>query len=298
MLVGPVLQIDALCVSYGGPDVLSEVSFTIAAGEAHCLLGANGAGKTTLIRAIAGRVRPRSGRVVRADRGIGLVPQDIALFPGLTVAENLEVFARLAGLGRAESRRRLQETADATGLTPRRTEIVSTLSGGWKRRVNIAAALLHRPGLLILDEPTAGVDIAARAELHALMRGLLAGGIGILMTTHDMAEAEAVCSHVIVLNNGRVLDQGPVGDLLARRLGPKLSLSLTLEAGPDAAESALLVRLGFDEVASGPTMPVEDERGGLAAVAMARDAGIKLRGFRIQRRGLTDLSRGLAGREA
>lgn len=273
------LEISGLTAGYGGTPVLRDVSIRIGAGEAHCLLGANGAGKSTLIRAILGRVRPFAGQV--AVGGFGLVPQDIALYDLLTVRENLASFGAIAGVPRRERRPRVEEIAAATGLTGRLTQRVGTLSGGWRRRVNIAAALLHRPALLILDEPTVGVDAEARAELHALLRGLVERGLGLLITTHDMAEAEALCDHVILLAGGRVRAAGRIDGLVADRFGS--SQALTLRSG---ADGAALSSRGFDLSSGRPVKLVADEAEGLAEVARLRAAGLSVDGIELERPGL------------
>ncbi len=269
--------------------MLTGVSLTVRPREVHCLLGANGAGKTTLIRTVLGRVRPRSGRIERAPGGIGLVPQDIALFPRLTARENLAVFGRLAGLRRAVLAERVGEAARATGIEARLDQRVATLSGGWKRRVNIAAAILHRPGLLILDEPLAGVDPAARARLHEVIGALAAGGMGILMTTHDIAEAQAACGHAAILAGGRIVRAGPIARLLEERFGGRLALILAPAAPVGAVARARLSALGFGPPDGAPTALVADDHAGLALVAEARAAGIALAGFAIERPGLARL---------
>ncbi|MFN0192549.1 MAG: ABC transporter ATP-binding protein, partial [Aestuariivirga sp.] len=174
------------------------LSLEVAAGQIYGLLGPNGAGKTTLIRSICGRVTPYDGSIAIAGkpnaqrsalRRIGLVPQEIALYHYLTIRENLSVFGRLSGLSRAETQHAIDWVVEAAGLAQRVDERVEILSGGWRRRVNIAAAILHHPALLILDEPTVGVDVEAREGLHELITELSRTGMGVLLTTHDMEQA-------------------------------------------------------------------------------------------------------------
>jgi len=289
------LKMAGVTVGYGPRDVLRAVSLTIRPGETHCLLGVNGSGKTTLIRTILGRVRPRSGTVVVAVPGVGLVPQEIALFPRLTVAENLAVFARLAGLSRLETPRRVQDIAVVTGIAGYMGAIVATLSGGWQRRVNIASAILHRPALLILDEPTVGMDVAARAEVQGVIRRLAAEGMGILMTTHDLPEAEALCSHAVLLSAGTITAQGPVTDLLTRHFSDRLMLSLLLDGDPDPEQARVLRSLGFAASAAGATRLVADDQAGLKVVTDLRAAGVALRGYDLKRPGLATLYDTLQG---
>lgn len=282
---GAVLTLDGVHVGYGDRIVLEGASLTIQRGEIHCLLGANGAGKTTLIRTVLGRVRLRTGRMEVAPGGIGLVPQEIALFPRLTVAENLAAFARLAGVGRSEAPGRVRDVAKRMGLDARQDDIVGTLSGGWQRRVNIAAAILHGPALLILDEPTAGVDVAARGAVQALVRELAADGMGIVLTTHDMVEAEAIGTHAALLSGGRIALAGPIGELLLDRFGGRDLLTLATPLPPGAAQARALEGLGFDLI-DAPAALVADDHAGLALVAGARAAGITVTGFAIERPGL------------
>lgn len=282
-----VLQMSDVRTRYGDREVLRGVSLTIHSGEAHCLLGENGAGKTTLIRTILGRVRPDHGGVTVCG-GIGLVPQDIALFPRLTARENLATFARLAGLPAAVIPSRVRDLCGKVGLSDRMDARVDTLSGGWRRRVNIAAAILHCPALLILDEPTVGVDGAARDGLHALVRHLTRQGMGVLMTTHDMAEAEAVCTHVAILTGGRLVVSGPIQATLRARFADRLKLSLALCPGTATQD---LAAMGFEITAGSPTTLVADDADAMSVVSRVRAAGIGLEGFTVARPGLGRLYR-------
>lgn len=278
----PVLRLDALSVGYGRTPVLHDISLTIAPGEAHCLLGENGAGKTTLIRTILGRIRPTSG-TVQLRGGVGLVPQDIALFPRLTVAENLVVFARLSGLNRSAIRTRVRQTAEETAIATRMGDLVENLSGGWKRRVNIAAAILNAPDLLILDEPTVGVDGKARAALQALIASFRARGMGIILTTHDLGEAATISSHMIVLSGGRIVQSGAIDTLLQNSYASMLHLTVSLSAPPGEAALDLLAGLGLEADGHLLTGLVEDEGQGLETAAILREAGIGFEAMRLER---------------
>lgn len=286
------LRLADLTVGYGAGPVLSRVDLEVGAGTVCALLGVNGAGKTTLIRAILGRVLPTSGHASLGQGGVGLVPQQIALFPGLTIAENLAVFARLAGVPRREVSQRVAEVIEATGLGPRRRQIVAALSGGWQRRANIAAAILHRPALLILDEPTAGIDRDARAMLHDLIRRMVADGLGVLLTTHDFGEAEALATHLAILVDGRIALQGAVPDLIAARFGESLLLTLTPTAQPDERQARCLVEIGFTGTPEAPTLLIGDESEGVAAVLRARDQGVTARRIAMERPGIAALYAG------
>ncbi len=283
------LRLADLTVGYDAGPVLSGVNLEVEASSVCVLLGVNGAGKTTMIRAILGRVRPTRGRVILGSGGVGLVPQEIALFPRLTVTENLAVFARLAGVPRKEVSRRVSEVLETTGLGPRRRQVVSTLSGGWQRRANVAAAILHRPALLILDEPTAGIDRAAQAMLHDLIRRMVAEGMGVLLTTHDFAEAEALASHLAILAGGHIAMQGAVPDLISTHFGGSMLLTLTPGAQMDEGQRRGLGEIGFTGTPNAPTLLIASENAGLEAVARARGHGVTPRRITLERPGIAAL---------
>lgn len=247
------LSISGLRVRYGQREVLSGLDLTVAAGEIFGLLGPNGAGKTTLIRSICGRVRPVAGNVTIAGqplgraalRGIGLVPQEIALYGHLTIRENLEVFGRLSGLDGVATQTAIAWASEAADLKGRLDDRVAILSGGWRRRVNIAAAILHRPALLILDEPTVGVDVDARNGLHEVLHQLSQTGMAVLLTTHDLDQAETICNKVGFLRNGVVAPQGRPRTLVDQAFGTQREYSVELRQVPTAAQAIVLQRSGF-----------------------------------------------------
>lgn len=283
----PVLRVEGLDIAYGTAPVLHGIDLRIGAGEAHCLLGRNGAGKTTLVRAILGRIRPRAGTVTVEKGRVALVPQDIALFPKLTVRENLAAFARLSGLPRGVIGARVAETMAQAGIAERRDERVETLSGGWQRRVNIAAAILDTPRLLVLDEPTVGVDAAARAGLHALIDDLRAGGMGILVVTHDLDEAATLCGHAILLDAGRVVRAGPIADLMEGAFRHDLRLSIAFVDPAEMPRAAALT--GLEIAGEGLTGMVADAAGGLHLVESLTAAGIAVRAVSLERPALAHL---------
>ncbi|MCU0231685.1 MAG: ABC transporter ATP-binding protein [Acidobacteria bacterium] len=238
----PVLSVENARRAYGTRQALAGVSLTLAAGEIYALVGRNGAGKTTLIRAICGRARLDAGSVrldgadpaadAAARRRLGLVPQEIALYPDLTALENLEVLGQLAGLPAAESRRRAREALNWIGLSDRASSRVSTLSGGMKRRVNIAAGVLHEPALLLLDEPTVGVDPQARERIHEMLASLRARGLAILLTTHDLDQAALLADRIGILDDGALRAEGTLSQLIATTLGRARELTVRLGAPP------------------------------------------------------------------
>jgi ABC-2 type transport system ATP-binding protein len=222
---GAVLDCSDLVKRFGGRTVVDGVSFHVAAGETYGLLGPNGAGKTTTISMICGLLRPDGGTITVAGRSIrpddpegksaiGLVPQDIALYPDLNARENLHFFGRLQGLGRRELGTRIAAVLDLVGLADRADDRVETYSGGMKRRANIAVALLHEPPLLILDEPTVGVDPQSRNAILESIEELGGAGLSVLYTTHYMEEAERLCDRIGIIDEGRLVAEGSRSELV------------------------------------------------------------------------------------
>lgn len=216
-----MLAIDDLCKSYGSHRVLDRLALHLQAGEIYGLLGPNGAGKTTTINILCQVLAPDSGRIrlngeplSRASKPwLGVAPQENLLYRTLSVAENLQFFAQLYGLNREQRRRRVAESLAAVNLGDRARSLVENLSGGMQRRVNIAAAIVHQPKLLILDEPTVGLDIEARYDTWALIRHLQAQGMTILLTTHLLDEAERLCQRIGILKAGRIVAEGTLAEL-------------------------------------------------------------------------------------
>jgi ABC-2 type transport system ATP-binding protein len=245
-----VLEVRDAKKTFDSRQALAGVDLTVRDGEIIALLGPNGAGKTTLVRAICGRVALDAGSVhvggrnPRMDPGarrvLGLVPQEIALYLDLTVKENLEVLGRLAGVTRGELKNSVRQALSWTGLESRSGDRAGALSGGMKRRLNIAAGTLHRPRLLLLDEPTVGVDPSARETIHRVLEALRDAGMGMLLTTHDLEQAEELADGIAVLNEGRVCAQGTLAGLVEAYFGKGKELTITLAASPDAHARALL----------------------------------------------------------
>lgn len=276
--MAPVAILAGVALTLRGRRVLDGIDLALGAGETLALLGPNGAGKTSLMRLVAGRLAPDAGtvriggadphRTGAARRAVGWVPQEIALYPRLTVAENLSVFAQLAGLPRRERREAVEGALDLAELAPLAHRVVSTLSGGYQRRANIAAGLIGRPSLVLLDEPTNGVDLAARAAIHAVLLRLRERGTAILLATHDFPEAERLADRVAFLAQGRIVREGRLADLLARlRTGPP-ERELILDAPPDAAAELVLRRGGFSPAGASGLRWRTSERAGLDGAAL------------------------------
>lgn len=221
-----VLRAEGLTKSYGEFVAVDDVSLQVARGEVYGLLGPNGAGKTTVISMIAGLLEPDAGSVlvdgrrvttrsVAAKSAVGLVPQDVALYPDLTGRENLAFFARLHGLRGRAMAQRIGAVLATVGLADRADDLVREYSGGMSRRLNLGAGLLHQPRLLVLDEPTVGVDPQSRSAILDGIAELAAQGMAVLYTTHYMEEAERLCHRVGIVEGGAIKAEGTRQQLVA-----------------------------------------------------------------------------------
>ncbi|MEM7445535.1 MAG: ABC transporter ATP-binding protein [Pseudomonadota bacterium] len=240
---------------FGRRRILRDVSFQVPAGEITVLVGPNGAGKSTAFRLIVGELTPKRGTIRFgpngygpsdvADRDIGLVPQQIALVERLSLRENLRLFAAIAGVRHKDRASRITEAMEAVGLAERANDHVKNLSGGQRRLANVAAALVHRPAVLMLDEPTAGVDASARMQLYSLLRERRQSGTAILMTTHDLAEADQLADGVVVLVDGAVVSTGTYEEVTHSLFGGHLECTVVLapkSASPDLLQHDQLTR--------------------------------------------------------
>lgn len=232
-----LLEVSHLCKSYGDHVAVADLDFQVAAGEIFGLLGPNGAGKSTTMMVIAGLLAADAGTVsldghtfdsasIKLRPLLGVVPQDLAIYPELTARENVTFFGRLYGLRGDELTGRIDYALSAVGLTQQADKLVETYSGGMKRRLNFAAAILHRPKLLMLDEPTVGVDPQSRAHLLDCVRTLCSEGVGIVYASHYMEEVQAICDRVGIMDHGRMLACGSLQELLGR-LGAELRLHVS-----------------------------------------------------------------------
>jgi len=219
------LRVVGLSKRYGTINAVSGLSFEIGEGEIFGLLGPNGAGKTTTIAMLATQCRPSSGGATLfghnackeqdlVRRMIGLAPQELSLYPTLTAAENLQFFGSIYGVRQPALRNRIDELLALVGLDAHRDHQVGIFSGGMKRRLNLAVSLVHRPKLILLDEPTAGVDPQSREQILKIIGGLRDDGNAILYTTHYMEEAERLCDRLGILSEGKLVAVGTLDELL------------------------------------------------------------------------------------
>jgi ABC-2 type transport system ATP-binding protein len=257
-LSGPILTARDVRHAFGQRQALKGVSLDVRPGEIYALLGPNGAGKTTLVRTFCGRLKPASGEVRIAGRdpyrdgearaALGLAPQALALYPQLTVAENLQTFAALAGLKGGAVAAAVRRAMAVTRTEERAGSLVRTLSGGFQRRVNIAAAILAAPKLLILDEPTVGVDLPAREAVSEVLRSLRAAGVGILLVTHDLEQAAGLADVVGFLRDGEKVLEGDPSVLIAEAFGGRMEVEVDVgEPGPEGP-----AHLGAEGLEPGP----------------------------------------------
>jgi len=222
-----VLVLDSITKRYGTLIALDQVSLSLQRGEFFGLLGPNGAGKSTLMSLVAGLKQPDSGSLTldgerftqdRMDlrRKLGFVPQTVALYEDLTAEENLHIFGSLYGLSGKELKTRIHEALQTAQLLERRRDRIKSFSGGMQRRLNIVAALLHRPSLLLCDEPTVGVDPQSRNAIFEFLQQLNREGLTVIYSTHYMEEATRLCSRIAIIDHGRVLALGTLAELLTR----------------------------------------------------------------------------------
>jgi ABC-2 type transport system ATP-binding protein len=214
----PVLEVEGLSKSYGVRTALREVSLEVGRGELLAVLGPNGAGKTTLLSILAGITKPDAGRISRANGAMGWVPQQAGLYRRLTVEENLRLFARMEGATEVEAK--VERMLEQTGLAERRSDQVSSLSGGNQQRINIAIGLLGDPAVLLLDEPSSGLDPSQRIRLWEFVAGLSAGGTAVIYSTHQIEEASHYGDRLVVLADGEAIFDGSFPDL-RQAAGPR-----------------------------------------------------------------------------
>jgi ABC-2 type transport system ATP-binding protein len=253
LLREPMVSVEHLRKSFGDVEVVKGITFQIPRGEFFGLLGPNGAGKTTTIGMLTGLIEPTGGRIMidgndffqnplRSKAKMGFVPQAFALYPTLCALDNLTFFARLYGLRKGRLKERITAVLDLVGLADRADQTVGTFSHGMKRRLNIAVGLLHEPDLLILDEPTVGVDTQSRKAILETLEGLNQSGVTILYTTHYIEEAEKLCHRVGIMDQGKMMALDTPAALV-RDLGTGI-VGMEFNATPDEALQSAIGQIG------------------------------------------------------
>jgi ABC-2 type transport system ATP-binding protein len=305
-----VLVVESLVRRFGDLVAVDDVSFRIAPGETYGLLGPNGAGKTTTISMVAGLITADAGSVTVAGqamtprttepkRHVGLVPQELAIYPELSGRENLSLFGRLQGLRKAELRARVDEVLELIGLADRAKDRSKEYSGGMKRRLNIGIGLLNRPTLLILDEPTVGVDPQSRNAILESVEALSVEGMAVLYTTHYMEEAERLCDRIGIIDSGRLQAEG-TRDELVRLTGGTDTIRLGGSGDLAAAAEELRLIPGVERVDTdrrSATLTVKDAPALVAqVVGTATSYGVVLSDVEISRPDLESVFLHLTGK--
>jgi ABC-2 type transport system ATP-binding protein len=305
-----LLDVSGLCKSYGARRAVDGVSFQVLAGQTVGLLGPNGAGKSTTVGMLCGLLRPDAGQVLLdgaalgpgaapAKHRIGLVPQDVELYQDLSARDNLKLFGALYGLKGAALRERIDQVLALVNLADRARDRPSTFSGGMKRRLNIAAALLHDPQLLILDEPTVGVDPQSRNAIFDTLERIKAEGRSLIYTSHYMEEVERLADHIVIIDHGKVLaDESPAA--LYRRLPAQAALRIELLEAADSVLLEGLRRLPGVSAASaqGAVLDIRlaEPAHALAVMGWLQGAGCRPLHFATARTSLEDVFLHLTGR--
>ena len=302
----PHIDATGLRKGYGSRVALDGVTLAVNSGEVVGLLGPNGAGKTTtlmilstLLRPDAGEVRitglpaNSGGRIVR--RKLGFVPQSIALYPSLSGMQNLILFARIHGVSEQEAQSESATALEAVGLTDRANDPVSVLSGGMQRRLNLACGLVHRPEVLLLDEPAVGVDPQSRERILFTVRKMADAGAAVIYSSHYMEEVERLCDRVLLIDSGRLVANGKVADLIASA-GCRPRMDITFE---DAMSSDWLNGVDRVHILSQSTDRIELELSSITQVGelleRARSAACSLREFSVHSPNLSDAFMSLTG---
>jgi ABC-2 type transport system ATP-binding protein len=302
-----MLRCEGLRKSYGEREAVKGVSFSVADGECYGLLGPNGAGKTTTISMLCGLIIPDQGEVtvdgfaggsLEAKAAMGYVPQDLALYPDLSAVENLTFFGQLYGLGGKQLQGRIGETLELVGLADRGKDRIGTYSGGMKRRANMAAGLLHRPKLLVLDEPTVGVDPQSR---NAILETVGRLGIAVLYTTHYMEEAARLCDRIGIIDDGQLVAEGTAESLIGTHGGrDKVHLSCDDASFAELSAACLELTNVHDVHEHEGTLELTTDHGPAvlsAVVAVATKHGVDLTGVEVRTPNLEDVFLSLTGKE-
>lgn len=304
---GEAIRVSHAVKNFGATQALRDVSLSLRTSEWLGLLGPNGAGKTTLLRAICGQVkltggtidvfgvpRPQSGGATPQDRKLGVVPQSVALFPLLTARENLQVFGGLYGLQARELDERVAWALDWSGLGNRADAQVRGFSGGMMRRLNMACSMLHRPGIVLLDEPTVGVDPQSRQRIFEMLHEVQAGGAAVIHATNQLEDAERYCDRIVILDNGVIVADGRLDELVARTLGGMHRIDVTLSRPLPPSQLPAGFAASGRQI-SGWLGDIEADLQNLLSVL--RDAGIQVVDLRVEAPRLQAVFLKLTGRE-
>ncbi|HMD77821.1 MAG TPA: ABC transporter ATP-binding protein [Terracidiphilus sp.] len=299
------LAVDSLVKRFGPVTAVDGISLELRGGECLGLLGPNGAGKSTLIRGIVGRVIPDAGRVavfgspadsLEARAALGWVPQELALYPRLTCRENLAAFGRYHGLSGGKLKESVAWCLDWAALADRAGELAKNLSGGMKRRLNMAAGIIHRPRVVLMDEPTVGVDPQSRNRIFEMIEALRAEGAALIYTTHYMEEAERLCDRVAIIDHGRIIAEGAHEELVRSAFASRSQVLARL-AGPPAELDAWVERHAGRHVDGAAEFTIEHSTLIAGLLDDAARSGLELVDVTIRRPNLESVFLHLTGRE-
>jgi ABC-2 type transport system ATP-binding protein len=299
------LWIESLVKRFGQVTAVDGITLELRNGECLGLLGPNGAGKSTLIRAIVGRVVPNAGRVAvfgspassdSAREALGWVPQELALYPRLTCKENLETFGRYHGLAGTGLQQAVAWCLDWSSLQDRAGDLAKNLSGGMRRRLNMAAGIIHRPKLVLMDEPTVGVDPQSRGRIFEMIEELHGEGTAIIYTTHYMEEAERLCDRIAIVDHGRIIALGTNEELVHNAFASR-SQVLARFAGPADGIAAWVGQRGGRLVDSTAEFSVEHPTEIAGLLDDAARAGLEVVDVSLRRPNLESVFLHLTGRE-
>lgn len=281
------LEVSAVRKTFEARVALDGVNLTIGPGELVGLLGPNGAGKSTLVRAVAGRIRPDEGTIhihghsAGSDEAkllVGYIPQELAIYPLLTVRQNLRAFGSFLGLRGRALTTAIDEALEWTALADRAKEQCSTLSGGMRRRLNIGCGTIHKPGLLLLDEPTVGVDPLSRERIYSMITELRSRGTAVLYTSHYMEEVERLCDRISIIDHGRIIAEGTKEELVERTIGPAQELTIHTDTPITDGVRASLERFKANSNCTVATMSLRSAPDEVPEVlSIFRDANIRVR---------------------
>ena len=305
-----MISVKNLKKNFGSLCAVNDISFEVADGELFGFLGPNGAGKTTTLSMISGLLKPDAGTVYVEDinvwespkaakRILGLVPQDVSLYEEFSAKENLNFWGSLYGVPRSTLKQNIQEILARVGLSDRANEPVSKYSGGMKRRLNLAIGLVHNPKVVLLDEPTVGIDPQARHNIMEIIREIARQGTTILFTTHHLDEAETLCERIAIMDHGKILQVGTV-DELARETGDGEIITVRGEFTPTQFQAAIqgapVQVLSVSDHAA--TLTLRNESYGIAQlVHQLAEAGITIADLSLQKPSLESVFLKLTGRE-
>jgi ABC-2 type transport system ATP-binding protein len=299
------LEVASLVKRFGQVKAVDGISLELRGGECLGLLGPNGAGKSTLIRSIVGRVIPDAGRVSvfgfpantsEARSALGWVPQELAIYPRLTCKENLAAFGRCHGLSGGKLAESVAWCLDWAALADRAGELAKNLSGGMKRRLNMAAGIIHRPRVVLMDEPTVGVDPQSRNRIFEMIEVLRGAGAAIIYTTHYMEEAERLCDRVAIIDHGRIIAQGGHEELVQSSFAQRSQVLAHFAGDPGVVDSWVEQHAGrlLDGAAE---FTIEDSTLIAGLLDDAARSGLKLLDVTLRRPNLESVFLHLTGRE-